>query len=364
MEENMDNSNKGLVEKEEGFKIGDSTIYVVIDELSKKVYAQPNDAENILLAALKSEDEDIAHQAMCKLIQIYGTGRYQLEGHPVNIPGFPDLEKLKNFVAKTIHDESGVDDLIQMLYYEFSHMTIDEVVVQGLETALLATQCDETNYLDLDEDDCKKAKLILFWLYCQGQYDYYHWNPIEIASLKDSKKAAEILRYVFLMNGDYNPEFYDLKSEGELDEILELAYEIHPTNDNVVRTWVDRCGTNGYIDKIIEIVRSADKALASLIALDLLDEWEYFFAYEDQEVSPEKIEELLIAFCEKDICKELLLSLYQFGCAKLLTSMGEYEVLQPLLKDAEMAKKFASDNRIDILGEVIEIKTQAIVAER
>ena len=352
----MDNSNKGLVEKEEGFKIGDSTIYVVIDELSKKVYAQPNDAENILLAALKSEDEDIAHQAMCKLIQIYGTGRYQLEGHPVNIPGFPDLEKLKNFVAKTIHDESGVDDLIQMLYYEFSHMTIDEVVVQGLETALLATQCDETNYLDLDEDDCKKAKLILFWLYCQGQYDYYHWNPIEIASLKDSKKAAEILRYVFLMNGDYNPEFYDLKSEGELDEILELAYEIHPTNDDVVRTWVDRCGSNGDIDKIVEIIRNGDKSLVAHIALDLLDEWEYFFAYEDQEVSPEKIEKLLVAFCAKGICKELLLSLYQFGCAKLLTSMGEYEVLLPALKDEAKAKKFAGANCIVLFTKSIEFK--------
>ena len=352
----MNNSDKILVDKE-GFKIGDSTIYVVIDELSKKVYAQPNDAENILLDALKSEDEDTAHKAMCKLIQIYGTGRYQLEGHPVNIPGFPDLEKLKFFVSENIHDESGVDDLIQMLYYEFFHMTIDEVVVQGLETALLATQCDETNYLDLDEDDCKKAKLILFWLYCQGQYDYYHWNPIELPSLKDSRKAAEILRYVVLMNGDYNPEFYDLKSEGELDEILELAYEIHPTNDDVVRTWVDRCGTNGDFDKIIKIVRNADKALAAHIALDLLEEWEYFFAYEDQEVSSEKIEELLVAFCEKGICKELLLSLYQFGCAKLLTSMGEYEVLQPSLKDAERAQKFAEDNFIDMLAEVIEIKT-------
>ena len=43
----MNNSDKILVDKE-GFKIGDSTIYVVIDELSKKVYEQPNDAENIL----------------------------------------------------------------------------------------------------------------------------------------------------------------------------------------------------------------------------------------------------------------------------------------------------------------------------
>ena len=358
----MNNSDKILVDKE-GFKIGDSTIYVVIDELSKKVYEQPNDAENILLNALISDDEDTAHNAMCKLIQIYGTGRYQIEGHPIDIPGFPDLEKLKSFVAENIHDESGVDDLIQMLYGEFPHMTIDEVVAQGLEAALLATQYDETNCLDLDEDDCKKSKLILFWLYCQGQHDYYNWNPIELPSLKDSRKAAEMLRYAVLMNGDYNPEFYDLKSEGELDEILELAYEIHPTNDDVVRTWVDRCGTNGYIDKIIEIVRNADKVLASHIALDLFDEWEYFFAYEDQDVSSEKIEELLVAFCEKEICKELLLSLYQFGCAKLLTSMGEYEVLQPLLKDAEMANKFAADNRIDILGEVIEIKTQAIVAE-
>ena len=143
-----------------------------------------------------------------------------------------------------------------------------------------------------------------------------------------------------------------------------MAYEIHPTNDDVVRTLVDRCGTNGDFDKIIKIVRNADKALAAHIALDLLEEWEYFFAYEDQEVSSEKIEELLVAFCEKGICKELLLSLYQFGCAKLLTSMGEYEVLQPSLKDAERAQKFAEDNFIDMLAEVIEIKTQAIVTER
>ena len=44
--------------------------------------------------------------------------------------------------------------------------------------------------------------------------------------------------------------------------------------------------------------------------------------------------------------------------------MGEYEVLQPLLKDAEMAEKFAVDNRIDMLAEVIKINTQAIVIER
>ena len=63
-------------------KIGDSTIYVVIDELSKKVYyAQPNDTEKILLDALKSEDADTAHKVRYKLIQIYGTEIYRHKGY-------------------------------------------------------------------------------------------------------------------------------------------------------------------------------------------------------------------------------------------------------------------------------------------
>lgn len=331
---------------------------VILDELEEKIYLQPDQAEIILLETIMSNDAVLASQAKIKLMQVYGIGRCKIAMTSIDIPEFPNYDKLRSFVAEEIQDENDMQALLEALYYDFKYILFDDLTIRGLEEALLAVVCDESDYLyPYEMEGREQSKKILFWLYLKGQFDYYDWNPIEIPSLQDNKKAAQLLRYSFLMNGDFNEEFYDMKYEGELDTFLEEAYAVCPENDDLVRTWVDRCAVNGEIDKIVEIVNYANQETTEHIALDLLHEWDYFFDYEGQEIDSQKIERLLISFSEKGVHKELLLSLYQFGSAKLYTITGEYEVLQPLLKDAEKAKKFAEDNCIDMLDEVIKIKT-------
>jgi hypothetical protein len=316
-------------------------------------------AEKLLLEAVDSDDEEVAYEAKFALIQLYGTGHLVMEGaDTIEIPGYPNIEKLKAFVANIIEDDTDVRNMVYTLYYDFIYHNFGEMpssVEKAMETALFAVECSE-------EDDCEDngksvAKIILFWLYYNGEYESDNtYCDVCCSSLKDRRKAAELLRYEPIMILDYNPKFGDLRDDGELDELLEEACAIYPTKDLLARNVIERCAINVNIDKIIEIVHNADKKLASFIGLDLLGEWEYFFDYEDTKYTPENIERIFIALTDKGVLPEFLLSLYQFGNAKIASSLGVYEVKLPSLQNEEKALLFSNKHGIKLLSAPVEIE--------
>jgi hypothetical protein len=317
------------------------------------------DAEKLLLKAVDSDDEETAYEAKLALIQLYGTGHLVMEGaDTIEIHGYPNIEKLKAFVANIIEDDTDVRNMVYMLYHDFIYHNFGEMpnsVDEAIEAALAAVECSE-------EDDCEdngkaEAKIILFWLYYNGEYESDNtYCDICCSSLKDRHKAMELLRYEPIMILDYNPKFGDLRDDGELDELLEEACAIYPTKDLLVRNVIERCAINVNIDKIIEIVHNADKKLVSFIGLDLLDEWEYFFDYEDTKYTPENIERIFIALTDKGVYPEFLLSLYQFGRATIESSLGAYEVKLPSLQNEEKALLFSNKHGIKLLLAPAEIE--------
>ena len=92
------------------------------------------------------------------------------------------------------------------------------------------------------------------------------------------------------------------------------------------------------------------------LAIDLLDEWEDFFDYEDSEYTPEIIEKIWITLVDKGTHAEFLLSLYQFGRAKIVSFFGEYEVVLTSLQNADKASDLADKYSIELLSAPLEIK--------
>ena len=110
---------------------------------------------------------------------------------------------------------------------------------------------------------------------------------------------------------------------------------------------------------VLELAQRAWAALAnfaSLIAMDILDEWEYYFDYGDSKYTPEIIEKIILAFADKGAYVEFLLSLYQFGCAKIIGAFGDYKVSLPTLQNKEKASDYALKNSIDLLTSYAEIE--------
>ena len=329
------------------------------ENIIRNVCENYEDAEKLLLETVDSDDEEVAYEAKLALIQLYGTGQLVMDGtDTIEIPGFPDMDKLRTFVANVIEDETDVWNMVYSLYYDFIYHNFGEMpnsVDEAMEAALAAVECSEE---DCCEDNGKsKAKIILFWLYYNGEYESDNtYCDICCSSLKDRHKAMELLRYEPIMILDYNPKFGDLRDDGELDELLEEACAIYPTKDLLVRNVIERCAINVNVDKIIEIVHNADRKLASFIGLDLLDEWEYFFDYEDTKYTPENIEKIFAALTDKGVYPEFLLSLYQFGNAKIASSLGAYEVKLPSLQNEEKALLFSNKHGIKLLSAPAEIE--------
>ena len=72
------------------------------------------DIEKILLNRLESEKKGCRCNAREKLVQIYGTGKYLFnDGETaVDIEGFPNIERLGDFVNDNIEHENDVDNII------------------------------------------------------------------------------------------------------------------------------------------------------------------------------------------------------------------------------------------------------------
>ena len=328
------------------------------ENIIRNICENYEDAETLLLEAMKSDDED-AYEAKLALIQLYGTGHLVMEDtDTIEIPRYPNIEKLKSFVANEIEDETDVRNMVYSLYYDFIYHNFGEMpnnVDEAIEAALDAVKCTEEDYCE-DEGKCS-AKIILFSLYYEGEYESDNsYCNICCPSLKDPRKIMKLLRYDSVMIAEYSPRFAELKNEGELDEILEEAYSIYPDKNLLARFLIERYTIAAKVDKIIETIKNADQQLASLIAMDILDEWEYYFDYGDSKYTPEIIEKIILAFADKGAYVEFLLSLYQFGCAKIIGAFGDYEVSLPTLQNKEKAADYALKNGIDLLTSYAEIE--------
>ena len=313
-----------------------------------------SDIEKVLLERASSENKQIAQSAKEMLRDLSSIGSFMIvdsENASVDIFDFINIKNAKEIFSQEIEDDYDIDCMLSRAYNVFEG-ELSEKVAQELENALLAIECDD----ELDYEDVgMTAKIALFWFYYNGKYEIEDEGIIEAMSLLNKRKAAEILRYEFIFRLDINPKFDDLKGEEGFDKLLEEAYTIYPQKDMVVRSWAERCAVKCEVDKLVDIISCSEGKLVSFIAFDLMDEWEYFFECEGAEYSSDDIEKILFALSQKGVHVAFLLSLYQFGCAKILTSMGEYEVLQPELKDGEKAKTFAKAKCIDLLTETIEI---------
>lgn len=312
-----------------------------------------SDIEKVLLQRVSSENENIALTAKDQLSRLASTGVFLIENGEngyCDIFDYVKMKKAKEILSIEIEEDYDVEGMVSDLYYAFDG-ELDEKIAKAFENRLLAVECSE----EFDYEGAGFSKIVLFQLYFDGKYADDQITLVA-PSLMDKQKLAALFRYEFVMNTEINFTFELARDEGDLDDILELAYSLYPEKDLIVRNWVERCAIKQNVDKLVDIINCADEKLASFIGLDLLDEWECFFAYEESEYSSEDIEKILIALSEKGVHTSFLMSLYQFGCAKIKTSFGEYEVVLPTLKSEEKAKKLAKDNCSNLLNEVIEIE--------
>ncbi len=309
------------------------------------------DLEKILLNVLESENEDNSWRAKSRLIQLYGTGMYMRVGEEPIVWGEPDVETLEEFVAENVLDAQDVYDMVDRLYFDFED-GLYENAAEIIETSLLSVECSEE--FTCGGNDAVESKIILFSLYYEGVYELPNGRTLKLPSLENRRAAAEMLRYADVMNCDQNPKYCELRDLGALDELIEEAYALYPQKDMIARDLVDRCMQNGEIDKVVKIIHDAEAQIAEWIAIDLFSEWDYFFDCADDKKLCEDVEIVLLAFSEKGIHKEFLLSLYQFGKATLDSRYAfktdvSHEVVLEGLENGEKARSFADKHGLGLL---------------
>jgi hypothetical protein len=260
------------------------------------------------------------------------------------------MKKAKEILSIEIEEDYDVEGMVSDLYYAFDG-ELDEKIAKAFENRLLAVECSE----EFDYEGAGFSKIVLFQLYFDGKY-VDDQITLVAPSLMDKQKLAALFRYEFVMNTEINFTFELARDEGDLDDILELAYSLYPEKDLIARNWVERCAIKQNVDKLVDIITQASEKLASYIALDLFGDLGYFFEYEDEEYTSENIEKILIALSEKGVHREFLLSLYQFGSAKIINLFGEYEVVLPALKSEKKASAFSNKHNVKPLSAPLEIK--------
>jgi hypothetical protein len=313
-----------------------------------------SDIEKVLLERASSENENIALTAKDQLSRLDSTGVFLIESGEngyCDIFDYVKMKKAKEILSIEIEEDYDVEGMVSDLYYAFDG-ELDEKIAKAFENRLLAVECSE----EFDYEGAGFSKIVLFQLYFDGKY-VDDQITLVAPSLMDKQKLAALFRYEFVMNTEINFTFELARDEGDLDDILELAYSLYPEKDLIARNWVERCAIKQNVDKLVDIITQASEKLASYIALDLFGDWEYFFEYEDEEYTSENIEKILIALSEKGVHREFLLSLYQFGSAKIIDLFGEYEVVLPALKSEKKASAFSNKHNVKPLSAPLEIKT-------
>ena len=286
------------------------------------------DIEKILLNCLESEDTDRTYGPEKKLMRLYGNGTYTFtDGESVSFEGFPDIEKLKAFVADTVDYEGDVWDIIDAFCYDSQE--VDEISAKALEAALLSARAEEV---------CTEADDSLFCLYFFGSvFNYYDEALYEIPWLVDTRKAAELLLKI-----DYEAVLEDVMDAAT--SVLEEAHKMAPDRADVAFHLLMYVDAYRFAELIPEISDACAHALIDegyveqLYELCLSDERdEYFETY---------YLALLDFLCKYDpdgeccdALKKVLLTAYQFDDDEIT------------LKDPEKAEAFAKKYGMELLDE-------------
>ena len=306
------------------------------------------DIEKILLNRLESEKKGCRRNAIDKLVQIYGTGKYieysfSVGKIEVDVEGFPNMERLGDFVADNIEHESDVNDIILAICYDPEN--VDEASAKALETALVAIEYEEAQ---------TAANDVLLHLYLAGVvFSFYHECWIEIPYLKDMRKAATVL-----LNMDVESTVNSLLDYGNepVAELLEEAYTMDSENPEVALQLLLFVEVDRFVELIGEISDVCANGLISLWGVeDLFREK----LYDDDDEIEEYYLALLDFLCKHDpengycdITKKLLLSIYQFGTYK--PDSRQWDVSE--FKNVEKAEAFAQKYGMELLDEPFEYK--------
>ena len=300
------------------------------------------DIEKILLNRLESEKKGCRFNAREKLVQIYGTGKYLFnDGETaVDIEGFPNIERLGDFVNDNIEHESDVDDIIYAICYDPEN--VDEASARALETALVAIEYEEAQ---------TAANDVLLHLYLAGVvFSFYHECWIEIPYLKDMRKAATVLLYM-----DVESTINSLLDYGNepVAELLEEAYTMDSEYPEVALQLLLIVEVDRFVELIGEISDVCANGLISLRGDEAL--------FRERLYGDDEIEEYYLALldflCKHDpengycdITKKLLLSIYQFGTYK--SGLSQMDVSE--FKNVEKAEAFAKKYGMELLDEPFE----------
>ena len=302
------------------------------------------DIEKILLYRLESERKSCRRDARNKLVQIYGTGKYIFNDcqTAVDVEGFPNMERLGDFVADNIEHEHDVNEIILDICYDPEN--VDEASARALETALVAIEYEEAQ---------TAANDVLLHLYLAGVvFSFYHECWIEIPYLKDMRKAATVLLNMDVESTINSLLDYDYGYE-TVTELLEEAYTMDSENSEVALQLLLIVGVDSFVELIGEISDVCANGLISLWGDEelfrerLYDDYgfeEYYLALLDFlcKHDPEN------GYC--DITKKLLLSIYQFGTYKpdsIQMDVSEF-------KNVEKAEAFAKKYGMELLDEPFE----------
>ena len=300
------------------------------------------DIEKILLNRLESEKKGCRFNAREKLVQIYGTGKYLFnDGETaVDIEGFPNMERLGDFVNDNIEHESDVDNIIYAICYDPEN--VDEASAKALETALVAIESEAAQIAAND---------VLLHLYLAGVvFSFYHECWIEIPCLKDMRKAATVL-----LNMDVESTINSLLDYGNetVTELLEEAYTMDSENPEVALQLLLIVGVDSFVELIGEI---SDVCANGLISL-----WGDEELFRERLYGDDEFEEYYLALldflCKHDpesgycdITKKLLLSIYQFGTYKRYSIQMDVSEF----KNVEKAEAFAKKYGMELLDEPFE----------
>lgn len=286
------------------------------------------DIEKILLNCMESEDLDRTYGARRQLLHMYGIGKYVFDdGEEVEVEDYPDLEKLKAFVAENYVDDNDVWDLIASFCYDSQE--VDEISAKALEAALLSARAEEV---------CTEADDSLFCLYFFGSvFNYYDEALYEIPWLVDTRKAAELLLKI-----DYEAVLEDVMDAAT--SVLEEAHKMAPDRADVAFHLLM------YVDayRFAELIRGISDACAhALIDEGYVEQlYELCLSDERDEYFETYYLALLDFLCKYDpdgeccdALKKVLLTAYQFDDDDIT------------LKDLEKAEAFAKKYGMELLDE-------------
>jgi tetratricopeptide (TPR) repeat protein len=306
------------------------------------------DIKRILLNCLKSKNDLCVSEAIVRLIEIYGTGKYVLDDEVLDV-AVPDLEKLKTFVGEVIEDHYDVEDVLDHLCYDPEN--VDEASANALEAALLAVTFDEVKTL---------ANRILFSLYLFGMATYTDEKiQIDVPSLQNRHKALE-----FMSMMDFDEVFWAVltgynEDYEKLAEFLEEAHRIYPDDDDIAISLL----LNVKTARLPELISNLSDNCAQKLNSDFYDNslvglMDGGVGIEDAEEFEAYYMSLLVFFTKykmpDEFCSDiqkLLLSAYQFG--EYLNYASKYEISE--LEDHQKATEFAEKYGIELLSEPFDI---------